>query len=496
MNTIPFQYTYAKLPEHFFQKVSATHFPDIKLLKWNDLLGSELNINRNQFTDAELAAIFSGKLIPPDGRPVAQAYSGHQFAQFNPTMGDGRAFLLGELVDSKGNLRDVHLKGSGQTPYSRRGDGRANLSAVIREYIVSEAMTQLGIPSSRTLAIIGTGEKVQRETLQPGAILVRVATSHVRVGTFEHFASRNDLAGVKTLADFVIDRHFPETEKTADGYVELFRKIVDRQISLISKWMSVGFIHGVMNTDNTFISGETLDYGPCAFMEDYNPNAVFSSIDRNARYAFANQPEIIQWNLSSLGQCFLMFIGKEFGGDLEKLQNTLLEFINGFSKKFYDVHLQNVGNKFGFTDPRTEDFPIIQGFFKIMSSEHTDYTNGFRQLSQYVDVNWVAPPTAENSLFALDETKTWMKTWRDRLKIQGTTASKTQSLMNSVNPAYIARNHRVEEAIRFAVGQNDFTKFEKLNEVLRSPFVERPEWVEYTQPATPDETVTETFCNT
>ena len=496
MNTIPFKYTYAKLPEHFFKKVSATSFPEIKLLKWNDLLSSELNINRKQFTDSEIADIFSGKLISTDGLPVAQAYSGHQFAQFNPNMGDGRAFLLGELIDTQGNLRDIHLKGSGQTPFSRRGDGRANLSAVIREYIVSEAMTHLGIPSSRTLAIIGTGEKVQRATLQPGAILVRVASSHVRVGTFEHFASRNDLAAVKTLADFVIDRHFPETEKTADGYIELFRKIVDRQVSLISKWMSVGFIHGVMNTDNTFISGETLDYGPCAFMEDYDPNAVFSSIDQNARYAFMKQPEIVQWNLSSLGQCFLMFIGKEFGGDLEKLQNTLLEVINGFSKNFYEVHLKNVAKKFGITDPKADDFPIVQGFLKIMLAEHFDYTNGFRQLIPFADVNYVAPITADYSLFALDEMKAWIQTWRERLKIQGQPAAVVQSLMNSVNPAYIARNHRVKEAIRFAVDENDFSKFEKLNEVLKSPFVERPEWIEYTEPATPEETVTETFCNT
>lgn len=496
MKTIPFRYTYAKLPEHFFQKMGATLFPDPQLLKWNDQLALELNIDRRQFTDIELAEIFSGKKILAEALPVAQAYSGHQFAQFNPNLGDGRAFLLGELLDNKGQLRDVHLKGSGQTQYSRRGDGRANLSAIIREYIVSEAMTHLGIPASRSLAIIGTGEKVQRETLQPGAILVRVAASHIRVGSFEHFASRNDLAAVKTLADYVIDRHYPETEKSTAGYIELFRKIIARQVSLVSSWMGVGFIHGVMNTDNTFISGETLDFGPCAFMEDYDPNAVFSSIDQNGRYAFIKQPEIMQWNLSSLGQCFLMFISSISGDDKELIKTKLLEEINQFSKSFYDIHLANTGKKFGLANPKPEDFPLMQGFLKILLAEHGDYTNSFRQLSLFANPDYVAPTTNGFLLFAVNDVKVWIQKWRDRLQAQGHSAAQVQELMNSTNPAYVARNHRVEEAIRFAVDQNNFSKFEKLTEVMKSPFVEKPEWVEYTKPATPEEAVTATFCNT
>jgi serine/tyrosine/threonine adenylyltransferase len=492
MKKIPFHYTYAKLPEKFFSKVAATAFPDLRLLKWNQELSEELNLDRHQYTDLELAEIFSGKKISDDNLAVAQAYSGHQFAQFNPHLGDGRAFLLGELTDNKGQLRDIHLKGSGQTQYSRRGDGRANLSAVIREYLVSEALHGLSIPSSRSLAVIGTGENVQRETVQPGAILVRVAASHIRIGTFEHFASQNDLDSLKRLADYVIDRHYPDTEKSPTGYIALFRKIAERQVSLISSWMSVGFVHGVMNTDNTFISGETLDFGPCAFMEDYDPNVVFSSIDQNGRYAFIKQPEILQWNLSSLGQCFLMFID----GDKETVKNQLLDEINQFSKAFYKIHLGNMGKKFGLFEPKSDDFALMQSFLKILLAEHSDYTNSFRQLSKYANPEYQTQETNGYSLFLVDDMKVWLQTWRERLKAQNEPIAKIQDLMNSINPAYIARNHRVEEAIRFAVDRNDFSKFEKLNAVLKSPFVEYAEWAEYTNPATPEETITETFCNT
>ncbi len=284
--TIPFHSIYAGLPERFYQPLGATDFPELKLLKWNEELGQKLQIDRNQWSDEELALIFSGKKLFPQSKPLAQAYSGHQFGNFNPHLGDGRALLLGELKDQNGKYFDIHLKGSGPTQFSRRGDGKANLAAVIREYIVSEAMHALNIPASRTLAIIATGETVHRETEQPGAILVRVASSHIRVGTFEYFMSRKDMDSQRILADFVIDRHDPDLSKNAGGYLKLFSRIIERQARLVSQWMSVGFIHGVMNTDNTFISGETLDFGPCAFMEDYNPLAVFSSIDQNGRYAY------------------------------------------------------------------------------------------------------------------------------------------------------------------------------------------------------------------
>ena len=486
MQDIPFNSIYANLPERFYQTLGATDFPDLKLLKWNEELASELQIDRKLWTDYELAEIFSGKKLFPSEKLVAQAYSGHQFGHFNPHLGDGRALLLGELTDRSGKFRDVHLKGSGSTQFSRRGDGKANLAAVIREYIISEAMNALNIPASRTLAVIGTGETVRREAEQPGAILVRVAASHVRVGTFEHFLTKQDLPGLKILADFVIDRHDPDLEKNSQGYLKLFARIVQRQAELVSKWMSVGFIHGVMNTDNTFVSGETLDFGPCAFMEEFNPLAVFSSIDQNGRYAYMRQPEIMQWNLSSLAQCFLYFID----GDKEKLRAELVAEIEDFNKKFFDIHRAATEKKFGLTSAVDDDMELMQGFLKILHSEKLDYTNSFRRLSRQIEAG------TKDDLFKSVEMQDWLKQWRALLKKQSQTTVAVQELMNSVNPAYIARNHRVEEAIRFAVDKNDFSKFEKLNSILKNPFQDQPEHSDYIQPAKDHEVVTATFCNT
>lgn len=484
--SIPFNSIYARLPERFYQLLGPTDFPALKLIKWNDELGQYLQIDHNQWTAEELALIFSGKKLFPQQKPLAQAYSGHQFGNFNPHLGDGRALLLGELQDRNGKYFDIHLKGSGPTQYSRRGDGKANLAAVIREYIVSEAMHALNIPTSRTLALITTGETVRRETEQPGAIIVRVASSHVRVGTFEFFMSQQDMAALKILADFVIDRHDPDLSKNAGGYLKLFSRIVKRQAQLVSKWMSVGFIHGVMNTDNTFVSGETLDFGPCAFMEEFNPQAVFSSIDQNGRYSYLRQPEIMHWNMSCLGQCFLNFID----GDKEFLKNEIITAIEGFSKVFFDTHLSATGEKFGITQINPADINLMQGFLKILHTEKKDYTNSFRRLSQQIQ------PGHLDELFNSAEMQTWLTLWRQRLAVQNHPDTTVQQLMNSKNPAYIPRNHRVEEAIRFAVDRNDFSKFEKLVAVLKTPFTDQPDMSEYTVPATAEQAVTETFCNT
>lgn len=486
MQNIPFNSIYANLPERFYQPLGATQFPDLKLLKWNDDLAAELQIERQNFSDQELTEIFSGKKLFSNEKPVAQAYSGHQFGHFNPHLGDGRALLLGELKDLAGKWRDIHLKGSGPTQYSRRGDGKANLAAVIREYIVSEAMHALKIPSSRTLAVIGTGEIVRRETEQPGAILVRVASSHVRVGTFEHFLARKDLPALKILADFVIDRHDPHLEKNSEGYLKLFSRIVKRQAELVSRWMSVGFIHGVMNTDNTFLSGETLDFGPCAFMEEFDPLAVFSSIDQNGRYAYMRQPEIMQWNLSCLGQCFLEMID----GDKEKTRADIVTAIEEFSKIFFDIHLTATAKKFGLATVTKEDMEPMQGFLKILHAEKLDYTNSFRRLALQID------PGNSDELFKTDEMQNWLNQWRLRLKKQGLPTDFVKQLMNANNPAYIARNHRVEEAIRFAVDKNDFSKFEKLVSVLKNPYQDQPENQDYSLPAQGDQIVAATFCNT
>lgn len=486
MKTLPFEYTYARLPEHFFQKMNATGFSNVKLLKWNDRLGRNLKINRDEFNSDELAQIFSGKKLQPEAQPVAQAYSGHQFAHFNPELGDGRALLLGELRDTQGELKDIHLKGSGPTQYSRRGDGRANLSAVIREYIVSEGFFGLGIPASQSLALISTGEIVQRQTAEPGAILVRVASSHVRVGTFEHFASRGDQEALKTLANYVIDRHYPELRKNAEGYLQLFKNIVQKQTDLISKWMCVGFVHGVMNTDNTFISGETLDFGPCAFMEEYDPSTVFSSIDQNGRYAYIRQPEILHWNLTNLAQCFLQFID----GDREVLKTNLTEVLSRFPHHFTEIHLKNFGLKFGLSAPVTQDFELMQGFLELLYKQKSDFTNSFRKLIEHFDKD------SELPTFASAEMRQWLESWRALLKKQGLPKNDVLQMMIKANPVYIPRNHRVEEAIRFAVDRDDFSKLDRLVEVLQNPFQEKEEFTEYTLPANPEEVVNETFCNT
>lgn len=486
MKQISFHSIYANLPERFYQVLKKTEFPKLELLKWNEELSQDLQIDRSSLTDDDLAQIFSGNILFSEQKHVAQAYSGHQFGHFNPHLGDGRALLLGELKDCFGKFRDVHLKGSGPTQFSRRGDGKANLAAVIREYIVSEAMCGLKIPASRTLAIISTGEIIRRDTEQPGAILVRVASSHVRVGTFEYFLSRQDSAGLKILADFVIERHDSDLEKNSLGYVKLFGRIVQRQAELISKWMTVGFIHGVMNTDNTFVSGETLDFGPCAFMEEFDPLAVFSSIDQNGRYAYMRQPEIIQWNLSSLAQCFLHFID----GNKEALREELVSILENFNQVFYDIHLLATAKKFGLVSVSKDDMEPMQSFLKILHSEKLDFTNSFRRLSQQIE------PGFNDSLFQSSDMQSWLIQWRARLKEQNQTTTEIQVLMNSVNPAYIARNHRVEEAIRFAVDKNDFTKFEKLVSVLKNPFLDQPENTDYAKAAQPHEVVSETFCNT
>lgn len=488
MKPIPFQYTYSTLPDRFYQLLGKSDFTNPQLLKWNDSLALELGLHRQNWTDKELALIFSCRELMPNAKPLAQAYSGHQFGNFNPELGDGRARLLGEIKDAKGHLRDIHLKGSGQTRYSRSGDGRANLSAVVREYLLSEALYHLGVPSSRTLAIIGTGESVQREDIQPGAILVRVAASHIRVGTFEHFVSRGDFDAAKILANFVIDRHHPDLKKDYDGYLELFQRIVISQAELVAKWLNIGFIHGVMNTDNTFISGETLDFGPCAFLENYDSETVFSYIDRQGRYAYGKQPGIMQWNLACLAHCFLNFIPTN---NTESLKNKLQMITESFESYFSNYYLKTLGLKFGFKKQLDSDAKLFHDYFQILQSEKWDYTLSFRKLSEQISSLQPDhyPPAQKESILP------WLDQWRARLNEEGQSPNSIKSLMDSVNPAYIARNHRVEEAIKSAL-KNDYSKFDRLNEVLKSPYDEKVQWAEFLEPAAHWQQVTTTFCNT
>ncbi len=486
MKNIFFENNYAELPEAFYEKLSSTQFPKVEIIKWNHTLAEEFQLNTLIKTTEEKAQLFSGQLLSYGAQPIAQAYSGHQFGQFNPNLGDGRALLLGEIRDSKNSLYDVHLKGSGPTKYSRRGDGKANLAAVVREYLVSESMFHLNIPTSRSLAIISTGETVFRDTPQPGTILVRMAKSHIRVGTFEHFVARNDFINSKILANFVIDRLYPGLAKNEEGYLHLFERIVDRQAYLLSLWMNAGFIHGVMNTDNTFISGETLDYGPCAFMEEFNPKAVFSFIDKGGRYSFENQPKILQWNLASLGECFYRWIDSD---DKNHLKKKIESRIENFETLFEDYYLTGLSKKLGLFDSKLLSHWPFEEFFKFLESNKVDFTLGFRRLSQLIDEN-NTPPLIFDSL-----DKEWLKKWRALVLTQDKSLSEIQGLMNSVNPIYIPRNHLVEDCIQSALS-NDFSKFDRLLLATSQAFFERDELADLAKPAEANERVSKTYCNT
>lgn len=492
---IPFKYTYADLPEGFYQRLQEVKFFKPQLLKWNTQLSEELGLDQLNLNEVEKAQYFSGVKLQPKACPLAQAYSGHQFGNFNPNLGDGRALLLGELLDKNNKLRDIHLKGSGPTKFSRNGDGYAQIGAVIREYLVSENMHYLNIPTTRTLGLISTGEIVHRETPQAGAIQVRVAASHIRIGTFEHFVSRKDFESVKILANYAIDRHYPELPKTPEGYLELFKKIVQSQILLISKWLSVGFIHGVMNTDNTTISGETIDFGPCAFMEEYNPVAVFSSIDTQGRYAYGRQPSILKWNLSNLGYCFLSLVDAD-----EKVASTKISsVINDFDKLFENQWIVDTGKKFGLTQASSNDVGIFQTFLNWMYENKCDYTLSFRFLSKCLvaDNNQLALIKQNYKIdYNAKSLENWLIEWKAKVNSQGRALAEVIQLMNSVNPAYIARNHRVEAAIVAAAEQSDMSVFENLLLALQTPYVEKPHLEEYLQPAKENEKVEATFCNT
>ncbi|MGE3651428.1 MAG: YdiU family protein, partial [Reyranellaceae bacterium] len=409
-----------------------------------------------------------------------------QFGNFVPQLGDGRAILLGEIVDTRGVRRDIQLKGSGPTPFSRRGDGRAALGPVLREYIVSEAMHALGIPTTRSLAAVLTGDEVLRETALPGAVLTRVASSHIRVGTFQYFAARQDIDALRLLADHVIARHYPEV--SAADYRALFEAVLARQAALVARWMLVGFIHGVMNTDNTSIAGETIDYGPCAFMDTYHPNTVFSSIDQGGRYAYANQGRIAVWNLARFAETLLPLFSEDDDQALAQANESLQKF----SGLFADAWFSGLRRKLGLADAQPEDEKLAQDLLNAMAANSADFTLTFRRLCDAA-----ADPAADGAVrdLFLDPTAydSWAMRWRQRLS--GDPASR-RAAMQAVNPAYIPRNHRVEAAITAAIAESDFQPFEELLLVLSRPFEDRPEFAAYAEPPLEDERVLRTFCGT
>src|SRR5947208_5005033 len=486
----PFQNTYSALPANFFARVAPTPVAAPRLIKLNRALAVHLGLDPDVLESPEGAEILAGKRLPDGADPIAMAYAGHQFGQFVPQLGDGRAILLGEVIDKDGVRRDIQLKGSGPTPFSRRGDGRAALGPVLREYIVSEAMFALGIPTTRSLAAVITGENVMRETMLPGAVLTRVASSHIRVGTFQFFAARGDTDGVRQLADHAIARHYPDAAKADRPYHALLEGVVARQADLVARWLLVGFIHGVMNTDNCSISGETIDYGPCAFMDDYNPATVFSSIDEQGRYAYANQPRIALWNLTRLAECLLPLLSDDKDKAIEQAQFALGEF----AEKFSSAYQAGLRSKVGLFTARDGDEALVQDLLDAMAKNQADFTLAFRRLSDVALDPADGEPVRE--LF-IDPTAfdPWMARWRQRMAEEQQSASERQSAMRNVNPAFIPRNHRVEAVIQAAVG-DDFAPFEELLTVLSKPYDDQPEFAAYADPPEPHQRVHQTFCGT
>jgi serine/tyrosine/threonine adenylyltransferase len=487
----PFQNTYAALPDGFFARVAPTPVSSPRLIKLNRPLAVRLGLDPDRLESPEGAEILAGARIPDGAEPIAMAYAGHQFGYFVPQLGDGRAILLGEVVDIDGVRRDIQLKGSGPTPFSRRGDGRAALGPVLREYIVSEAMAALGIPTTRSLAATITGEHVIRETPLPGAVLTRVASSHIRVGTFQYFAARGDTAGIKRLADHAIARHYPQAAQAERPYHALLEGVIARQTELVARWLLVGFVHGVMNTDNTSISGETIDYGPCAFLDHYDPAAVFSSIDEQGRYAYANQPRIALWNLTRLAECLLSLFSDDKDKAIEQAQLILAEF----PAKFTAAYQSGLRQKIGLFTQRDGDEVLVQELLDAMAKTQADFTLTFRRLSEAAeDANrdsgvrqHFADPAAYDQ---------WAARWRQRIGEESQTPAERAAMMRAVNPAFIPRNHRIEAVIQAATGRDDFAPFEELLTVLSRPYEDQPAFSHYAEPPEPDQRVLQTFCGT
>ena len=487
----PFQNTYAALPANFFARVAPTPVAAPRLIKLNRPLALQLGLDPDRLDSPDGAEILAGKRVPDGADPIAMAYAGHQFGHFVPQLGDGRAILLGEVIDADGVRRDIQLKGSGPTPFSRRGDGRAALGPVLREYIVSEAMAALGIPTTRSLAAVVTGESVRRETLLPGAVLTRIASSHIRVGTFQYFAARGDTEAVRRLADHVIGRHYPQAAGADRPYYALLEGVIARQAELVARWLLVGFIHGVMNTDNSSISGETIDYGPCAFMDHYDPAKVFSSIDEQGRYAYANQPRIALWNLTRLAECLLPLISDQQDKAIAEAQ-TALGF---FSEKFDAAYQAGLRRKLGLFTARDDDAALAQDLLAAMAKNHADFTLTFRRLSDAA-----ADPLADSDVRQLFADPTayddWSSRWRQRLGEETQDPAHRGAAMREVNPAFIARNHRVEAVIEAAVNRDDFAPFEELLAVLSKPYQDQPAFSGYADPPQPHQCVLQTFCGT
>lgn len=477
-----FDNSYVCLPDFMFARVSPVPVRSPRLVQFNANLAVECGLDPAQLNSPAGAEIFAGNQIPAGGQPLAMAYAGHQFGNFVPVLGDGRAHLLGEIIDRHGQRRDLHFKGSGQTPFSRRGDGRAALGPMLREYIISEAMHALGIPTTRSLAVVTTGEAVWRETARPGAILTRVASSHLRVGSFEYLAAAGNREGLKQLADYAIARHYPAAAQQDNPYKAFLAAVSEAQAALIARWMLVGFIHGVMNTDNMTISGETIDYGPCAFMNAYDPATVFSSIDRHGRYAYGNQPRCAQWNIARLAEAILPLLHADHNTAIEIAEAS----VNQFPQHYDRAWLDGMRRKLGLFSAEPDDLVLVQSLLDLMQQEAADLTNCFRRLS--------GVPEGEALPAAYQQ---WGGRWQQRLDQQPQTATEVAALMRAHNPAFIPRNHLVEAALAAAETQDDYTKMEDLLRVLATPYADQPNLSDdYRSPPAAGDHTYQTFCGT
>ncbi len=477
------EYSYLQLPRAFYTLLPPTPVPMPRLVLFNDQLARFLGLDADHLRGEEGAAVFSGNRFPEGAQPLAQAYAGHQFGYFT-ILGDGRAHLLGEQITPRGERYDIQFKGSGQTPYSRQGDGRAVLGPMLREYIISEAMHRLGIPTTRSLAVVTTGESVIRDTALPGAILTRVAASHLRVGTFEFAARSRPSQELKSLADYTIRRHFPEIETSENPYLGLLQEVVKRQAELIARWQQAGFIHGVMNTDNMALSGETIDYGPCAFMDKYSPHTVFSSIDRQGRYAYGNQPDIGAWNLARFAETLLPLLHPETSRAVTLAQEALADY-----KSLYQCNwLDGMVAKHGLFVRETDDASLVQELLHMMEKYGADYTNTFLALTFAETRNLPMSDT--------DEFRQWLQKWQGRRAGQRQSIAESQKLMRDNNPAIIPRNHLVENALAAAEKEQDFGPLHRLLAVLEEPYAHTPEQAQYAAPSEPTSRPYQTYCGT
>jgi serine/tyrosine/threonine adenylyltransferase len=483
--------SYLQLPERFFARVSPTRVAAPRMITLNRALAADLDPELLRLDEGAAAALFSGNALPTDSVPIATAYAGHQFGHFVPQLGDGRAILIGESRDRAAVPHDIQLKGAGRTPYSRNGDGRAALGPVLREYVVGEAMHALGIPSTRALAAVATGEFVRREAALPGAIIARVAASHVRVGTFEFFAARGDVAAVRLLADYVIQRHYPDCAGDPEPYLALLRQVVLRQAALVAAWMNVGFIHGVMNTDNMAVSGETIDFGPCAFLDAYDPAAVFSSIDARGRYAYANQPHAAAWNLARFAETLLPVID----ADSTRAVAAASAVLESFAAQSAGSWLTGMRRKLGLLSAEADDQKLAEDLLSIMHRSQADFTLTFRSLCDAA-TDTSADARLKNSLHDPGAVQDWLQRWRARLARQAEAPGERVATMRLANPALIPRNHRIEQMIAAAVERGDFAPFERLLQALARPFENPDSFADLSSAPQPGERVLQTFCGT